>query len=201
MKLLVATHNQGKLAEYADLLDGTGVELLTLDMAGITHDIDETGSTFAENARLKAQGYARLTGLTTLADDSGLEVDALEGRPGVQTARYGGEGLTSRQRYERLLIEMADVPAEDRSARFRCVIALAAPNGDLYGTADGTLEGEIAEAASGDGGFGYDPVFWLPERGQTLAQLTPAEKHAISHRGQALRSISPLLHTVVGVHS
>lgn len=193
MKLLVATHNKGKLAEYEELLGDADVTLLTLDMAGVSEEIDETGDTFMENAILKAIGYARLTGLSTLADDSGLEVDALGGRPGVHTARYGGDGLTSAERYGRLLIELDGVPGEQRTARFRCAIVLASGKGDVLGTAEGTLEGAIASDARGEGGFGYDPVFWLAERQKTLAQLSSAEKHDISHRGQALRAIAPLL--------
>lgn len=193
MKLLVATHNKGKLAEYEELLGDADVTLLTLDMAGVSEEIDETGDTFMENAILKAIGYARLTGLSTLADDSGLEVDALGGRPGVHTARYGGDGLTSAERYGRLLIELDGVPGEQRTARFRCAIVLASGKGDVLGSAEGTLEGAIASDARGEGGFGYDPVFWLAERQKTLAQLSSAEKHDISHRGQALRAIAPLL--------
>ncbi len=124
MKLLVATHNKGKLAEYAELLGDADVTLMTLDMAGVSDEIEESGETFMENAILKAQGYARLTGLPTLADDSGLEVDALGGSPGVRTARYGGEGLNSAERYARLLAEMDGVPEDRRSARFRCAIVL-----------------------------------------------------------------------------
>lgn len=193
MNLLVATHNKGKLAEYAELLGDAGVTLLTLDMAGVSEEIEETGDTFMENAILKAVGYARLTGLPTLADDSGLEVDALGGRPGVHTARYGGEGLSSAERYTRLLDEMDGVPAEQRAARFRCAIVLASANGEVLGTADGTLEGAIATDVRGEGGFGYDPVFWLVESQKSLAELSSAEKHRISHRGQALRVIAPVL--------
>lgn len=198
MNLLVATHNKGKLAEYADLLGDSDVTLLTLDMAGISDEVEETGDTFMANAILKAQGYAKLTGLLTLADDSGLEVDALGGRPGVHTALYGGHGLSPAERYQRLLAELDGVPDEERTARFRCAIVLAGGKGEVLGTAQGTLEGAIATAAHGDGGFGYDPVFWLSGPQKTLAQLSPAEKHAISHRGQALRAIAPLLREVVG---
>lgn len=197
MDLLVATHNQGKLAEYADLLGEADVTLLTLDMAGISEEVAETGETFLANAVLKAQGYARQTGLLTLADDSGLEVDAMGGRPGVHTARYGGDDLSPVERYLRLLVELDGVPDEERSARFRCVIVLAGGDGSVLGTAEGTLEGAIATTARGGGGFGYDPVFWLPGRQKTLAQLSPAEKHAVSHRGQALRAIAPLLRSTL----
>ncbi|HIP70406.1 MAG TPA: XTP/dITP diphosphatase [Anaerolineae bacterium] len=192
-KLLVATHNQGKVREYAEMLADLQIEWLSLDDVGMGLDVEETGRTFRENAILKARAYAGETGLLTLADDSGLEVDALGGEPGVYTARYGGAGLTHEARYQLLLQNMADVPLPERTARFRCVIALAGPDGALLGVSDGVCEGLIGETAVGDHGFGYDPVFYLPERGLTMAQLDSAEKHQISHRGQALQSIEPLL--------
>jgi len=192
-KLLVATHNQGKVREYAEMLADLQIEWLSLDDVGMGLDVEETGRTFRENAILKARAYAGETGLLTLADDSGLEVDALGGEPGVYTARYGGAGLTHEARYQLLLQNMADVPLPERTARFRCVIALAGPDGALLGVSDGVCEGLIGETAVGNHGFGYDPVFYLPERGLTMAQLDSAEKHQISHRGQALQSIEPLL--------
>lgn len=195
--LLVATHNAGKAQEFAEMLPEMDVNWQTLDSAGIESDVEETGATFRDNAILKATSYARQSGLFTLADDSGLEVDALGGRPGVLTARYGGPGLTAEQRFRRLLAEMAMVQVDKRTARFRCVIALAAPDGTLLSTADGVCEGEIAVEPAGDGGFGYDPVFRLPERGATMAQLPPEEKHLISHRGEAMRKIAPLLREVL----
>lgn len=192
-KLLVATHNRGKVAEFADMLQDLEIDWLSLDDAGITHDVPETGHTFGENARLKAQTYAAMSGLLTLADDSGLEVDALGGAPGVYTARYGGAGLTHEQRYRLLLQNLANIPWEERRARFRCAIALAAPDGTLLAEADGVCEGFIAWEPAGDGGFGYDPVFYLPEYGQTMAQVSSATKHQISHRGRALRAIAAQL--------
>lgn len=192
-RLLVATHNQGKVAEYADILRHLGIDWLTLDEAGVKDEVDETGSTFHENAVLKAVAYARQAGLLTLADDSGLVVDALGGEPGVLTARYGGPGLSAAERYQRLLRHLNGVPAEQRTARFCCVVALVAPNGTLLGTAEGVCEGVIALEPAGAGGFGYDPVFYLPERGLTMAQLPPAEKHRVSHRGRAAQAIEPLL--------
>lgn len=191
--LLVATHNLGKVREYAEMLPGFDITWLTLDEAGITNDVIEDGLSFRDNAVLKAAAYARQSGFLTLADDSGLEVDGLDGRPGVQTARYGGPGLSPEQRYQRLMAELDATTPDLRSARFHCVIALAAPDGTILGTAGGVCEGEIARAPQGQGGFGYDPIFWLPERGMTMAQLTADEKHRISHRGQALRAIAPLL--------
>jgi XTP/dITP diphosphohydrolase len=190
--LLVATHNQGKVAELADMMQDLKVNWLSLDEAGVTMDVAETGRTFQANAELKATTYAAATGLLTLADDSGLEVDALGGEPGVYTARFGGVGLTPKERYELLLAKMGDIPWEQRTARFRCVVALAGENG-LIGTAEGSCEGMIAWEAAGEGGFGYDPIFYLPDRGVTMAQLTAAAKHQISHRGRAVAAIAPLL--------
>ena len=192
-RLLVASHNRGKVAEYAELLGDLRVGWLTLDEAGVTEDVPETEDTFRGNATLKATAYARQTGLLTLADDSGLEVDALGGQPGVWSARYGQPGFSSVDRYRLLLRNLAGVPWEQRTARFHCVIALAAPDGELLGTADGVCEGMIAYEPSGDGGFGYDPVFLLPERGLTMAQLPAAEKNRISHRARATMAIAPLL--------
>ena len=193
-RLLVATHNEGKVREYADILGDLGIEWLTLDAAGVANDVAETEDTFRGNAVLKATAYAQQTGLLTLADDSGLEVDALGGRPGVLSARYGGPGLSAVDRYQRLLGELRDVPAERRTARFHCVTALAAPDGALLATADGVCEGVIALGPSGDGGFGYDPVFFLPQYGQTMAQLDAGEKNRISHRGRAAAAIAPQIH-------
>ncbi len=195
-QVLVATRNTGKVAELADLLRDLDVAWLSLDEAGVAFEVEETGETFEENAVLKATTYAGATGLLTLADDSGLEVDALGGRPGVYTARYGGAGLTSIQRYERLLQELAGVPWKRRTARFRCMIALAGPDG-LIGTAAGVCEGRIAWEPAGSGGFGYDPVFYLPDQGLTMAQLPAEEKHKISHRGRAVAAVAPLLRRAV----
>lgn len=195
-KLLVATHNRGKVAEFADMLQDMEIAWLSLDDVGITHDVPETGQTFGENARLKAQAYATMTGLLTLADDSGLEVDALGGAPGVYTARYGGAGLTHEQRYRLLLQNLAGIPWEERRARFRCAIALATPDGTLLAEANGVCEGYIAWEPAGNGGFGYDPVFFLPDYGQTMAQVGSATKHQISHRGRALRAIEERLRSL-----
>jgi XTP/dITP diphosphohydrolase len=196
-KLLVATHNQGKVTEFAAMLTDLAIEWLSLDDIGWRQDVAETGVTFQENAVLKAQTYAQATGLLTLADDSGLQVDALNGQPGVYTARYGGAGLTHEGRYQLLLQNMQDVPWEQRTARFRAVIALAAPDGTLLGTAAGVCEGMIAWEPAGAGGFGYDPIFYLPDRGMTMAQVGPAVKHKISHRGRAMQAIESLLRQVL----
>src|SRR5262249_40232143 len=160
--LLIATHNQGKLREFRQLLNDLDLEITDLDAAGITHDVEETGVTFAENAILKAREYAELSGLLTWSDDSGLEVDALDGRPGVYSARYGGPGLTERQRYQLVLNELQAYPRQSWTARFRCVVALAMPNGDIH-TVDDTIEGIITDQPAGDHGFGYDPIFYVPE--------------------------------------
>jgi XTP/dITP diphosphohydrolase len=198
-KLLVATHNKGKIAELADMMQDLQLEWVGLDDVGITHDVEETGHTFAENAWLKAIAYAQQSGLLTLADDSGLEVEALNGEPGVYTARYGGTHLSHEQRYLLLLENMQQIPPGRRTARFRCVIAIANPAGEKLAEAQGICEGEIALAPAGNYGFGYDPVF-LPEgkNGYTMAQLPPAEKHPISHRGRAVAQVAQKLRQLLG---
>jgi XTP/dITP diphosphohydrolase len=195
-RLLVATRNSGKVSEFADMFADLQLEWIGLADLGLDLEVAETGETFCENAIIKATEYAAASGLLTLADDSGLEVDALDGRPGVHTARYGGAGLTPVQRYELLLVDMKGVPMADRSARFRCVIALSSGQG-ILGTVGGVCEGKIAERPAGIGGFGYDPVFYLPDQGQTMAELPAAEKHLISHRGKAIAEIAPLLRLVL----
>jgi XTP/dITP diphosphohydrolase len=195
-QLLVATHNEGKVAELSAMLSDLELTWLSLADLAISEAVAEVGDTFAENARLKAVTYAKAGRLLTLADDSGLEVDALDGRPGVQTARYGGAGLTAEARWQLLLREMRHVPWQSRTARFRCAIALAAPDGTLLGESEGVCEGFIALEPAGSGGFGYDPVFYLPDRELTMAQLAPGEKKEISHRGRAIRAIAPLLKKV-----
>ena len=196
MRVLVASHNPGKLKELAELLSGLPIEWVTLDDVGITHEIEETGDTFEANARLKAEGYARLSSLPTLADDSGLEVDALGGEPGVYSARYGGPGASDDDRYRLVLEKMKDVPQEKRGARFRCVIAVASPADGVF-TADGVVEGAIASEARGSHGFGYDPIFWMAEYRASLAELGPDIKNRISHRGRAIQAIRPRLERLV----
>jgi XTP/dITP diphosphohydrolase len=183
-RLLVATHNRGKILEYRALLSDLPLAVTWLDEQGITENVEETGATFAENACLKAAAYAQRTGLWTWADDSGLEVDALDGRPGVYSARYGGPGLSDADRYRRLLAELAAIAPEQRTARFRCVVALAIPGGPIY-TAEAAVEGLIVDAPRGAHGFGYDPVFFVPDQQRTMAELEPAIKNRISHRGRA----------------
>ena len=197
MKLLVATHNQGKVKEFSEMLADLDVAWLSLRDVGVVDDVEETGQTFRENAILKARFYAQVTGLLTLADDSGLEVDALGGRPGVYTARYGGKGLSHEARFRLLLRNMQAIAATERTARFRAVIVLVQPDGTIVGEAEGVCEGAIATEAAGEGGFGYDPVFYLPEWQITMAQVGSAVKHQISHRGRALQKIEPLLRTLL----
>jgi XTP/dITP diphosphohydrolase len=196
-KLLVATHNQGKVNEFAQMLADLDVTWLSLDDVGVMQDVAETGNTFRDNAILKAQAYALETGMLTLADDSGLEVDALGGQPGVYTARYGGKGLSPSERYHLLLANMRQVAPADRTARFRAAIVLAQADGTIVGEAEGVCEGLIATEPAGEGGFGYDPVFYLPEWGMTMAQVGSAVKHQISHRGQALKKIEPVLRVLL----
>ena len=192
MKLLIATRNRGKKREYAGLLQGLEVELIGLDDLGVTKTIKEDGASYTENALLKARGYAAATGLLTLADDSGLEVDALDGAPGVLTARYAGEGATDEHHYLLLLEQLKDVPHEHRTARFRCVVALAWSDGRVEIT-EGVCEGRITREPRGEHGFGYDPVFYVPEYGCTMAELPPEIKNRISHRARAATVASEIL--------
>ncbi len=193
MRLLIATRNRGKLREYRRLLEGLPLELVTLDDVDVDLDVEETGETFEANARLKAEAYARASGLPTLADDSGLEVDALGGAPGVRSARYGApEARSDEDRYRLLLRRLEGVPEEARTARFVCVVAFADPRAGVLRTARGTCEGRIARAPRGRHGFGYDPVFLLPD-GRTMAELSPEEKNRISHRARALEALRPWL--------
>ena len=185
-KLLIATRNAGKLRELSEILGGLPYRIVSLDDLGIGEEVDEKGATFAENAALKAEAYCRLGGVLTLADDSGLEVDALGGAPGVRSARYAGDGASDADRAALLLANLAGTPDAERSARFRCVIAVAAPGAPtrLY---DGVCEGRIAAEPRGEGGFGYDPVFCIPELGATMAELPSERKNRVSHRARAAR--------------
>lgn len=192
MKFILATHNPGKLREMSDILSHLGVEVVSPAEVGITVEVEETGTTFAENAMLKAKAICDASGLPAIADDSGLCVDALNGGPGVYSARYGGEGLDDRGRYMLLLNSMRGQTT--RAAHFACAIACAFPDGKTL-TAEGRCDGAIAFAPMGEGGFGYDPVFLVPEKGKTFGQLTAEEKSAISHRGKALRDFSGKLET------
>ena len=183
-KLLLATNNPGKVAEYRQLLADCGWELVAPDELGLSLSTEETGDTYEENARMKALKAAQVGGLHSLAVDSGLEVDALGGEPGPRAARFGGEGSTYQEKMSLLLEHLEGVPPRERGCRFVCVIAVADPQGGVR-LCRGECEGVVAEAPQGEGGFGYDPIFYLRERDLTMAQLSAEEKNAISHRGRA----------------
>ncbi|MCX8006545.1 MAG: XTP/dITP diphosphatase [Coriobacteriia bacterium] len=190
MRVVVASSNEGKVREIRHVLEPLGWEVVrAVDVGGRLIDVEETGETFLENALIKARAYAAAFGCPALADDSGLEVDALGGAPGVRSARYAGEPTDDAANNAKLLAELSDVPAPERTARFRCVLALAWPDGRVL-AADGVCEGSIGFEPRGTNGFGYDPLF-LPAAaaGRTMAQLSPDEKSAISHRGSALRAL------------
>jgi XTP/dITP diphosphohydrolase len=191
-RLLVATNNRGKLREYSELLKGLPLELTTLEGEGITEEVEESGSSLKQNAIQKATAYAKLSGLTTMADDSGLEVEALGGEPGPLSRRYAGENASDKERNDYLLAKLHDVPWEKRAARFRAVIAIASPDGKVK-TVEGVCEGIIAFDAKGEGGFGYDPIFYLPELDKYMAELTLAEKNKISHRAKAAQKARRIL--------
>jgi len=199
-KILVATTNPGKIAELRAMLEGD-IEWLSLaDCDGIG-EVEEDGVTFAENACKKAIGYAKATGLWTIADDSGLVVDALDGDPGVKSARFSGakdkdRTLLDHKNMAKVLELLKGVPREKRTAKFICHLCLASPDKILIET-EGTLEGFIAEEEIGQNGFGYDPIFFVPHLNKTVAQLTAKEKNAISHRGNAIRELKPLLHKLL----
>ena len=192
--LLLASANQGKLRELRTILEGLPVELAGLGDVGLGEppEVEETGDTFLENALLKARAYAAWSGLAAVADDSGLEVDALGGAPGVRSARYAGPGASDQANLDKLLAELADVPPERRTARFRCAAVLVDPVGGEW-HAEAAWEGRILEAPRGSGGFGYDPVF-LPDGWElTSAEVDQTTKDAASHRGQAFRALRPAI--------
>ncbi len=192
MKVLLATQNKGKVKELQDLLLVEDIEVLSLGDLGEWEDVEERGATFAENAAMKARIAAQRTGLVSLADDSGLEVDALQGAPGVYSARYAGEPKDDDKNNDKLLQELEGVPEEQRTGRFRCALVIACPTGEEYLT-EGTVEGRILNERRGKEGFGYDPLFYLPDFGRTMAQLNLSQKNKISHRAQAFRQAVPIL--------
>ena len=201
-RLVIATNNAGKLREFEQLLAGCGFELTTPSQLGVAFDPIESGSTFAENATIKAVEAMRLTGLPALADDSGLVIDYLGGRPGIFSARYAGgdrtaSDLSEQEQCEIVLRELAGVPEEQRTARFICVIAIALPVHEVQ-TVDGVFEGQIAQAPRGEYGFGYDPIFLVPELGMTSAELPPEQKNVISHRAQAALKACEVLRRMDG---
>lgn len=191
-KFVLATHNPGKLREMSEILSRLGVEVVMPADLGISVDVEETGTTFAENAMLKAKAICAAANLPAIADDSGLCVDALNGGPGVYSARYGGEGLDDKGRYTLLLNSLRGQGT--RAAHFESAIACAFPGGDTL-TAAGRCDGTIAFAPMGEGGFGYDPVFFVPALAKTFAQMTAEEKNKISHRGKALTEFVERLET------
>ncbi len=196
-KLLLATNNQGKVREYRSLFQNLSYALVTPLEVGITAVVEEVGGSLEENARLKATVLAGKSRLLTLADDSGLEVDALGGEPGPLSARYAGEGASDGDRVNYLLSRLKDVPGEKRSARFRCVLAIVTPDGKVE-FCSGECRGFIAFEPRGEQGFGYDPVFYLPELDKTMAELPLEIKNQVSHRGQAARKAYPVLERLRG---
>lgn len=205
IKILVATTNPGKLKELSEMLADLAGRIAWLSLRDFPEvpEVEEDGATFADNARKKALGYAAATGLWTLADDSGLVIDALDGAPGVLSARFAGEECAAgdrkaidRANYEKALRLLSNVPDEKRTARFVCHLCLAAPD-EILLEATGSVEGVIARAPVGESGFGYDPVFYVPALGKTAAQLDPDEKNRISHRGRAIAALLPRLTTLL----
>ena len=191
-QLIFATGNEGKLKEIRRILEDLDVEVLSLKEAGIQVEIEENGSTFTENAIIKATEIMKLTGLLTLADDSGLEVDCLNKEPGIYSARYLGETTSYDVKNKAILDRMKETQGNERSARFVCAIAAVFPDGTCLNTLE-TMEGQIADTITGTGGFGYDPIFYLPEYECTAAELSMDEKNTISHRGKALRKMKEKL--------
>jgi XTP/dITP diphosphohydrolase len=195
-QLLIATHNPGKVAEYQALLRDLPLVVTFLTELGITEEVEENEDTFEANAILKARSYAAMSGMWTWADDSGLEIDVLDGRPGVHSARYAGPGATDREKYEKILAELAPFPEVSWTARFRCVVAIATPGGKVN-TRSGAVEGKITNHPRGGNGFGYDPIFYLPDFGKTMAELHPEVKNNISHRAEAAALAKELLAKMV----
>ena len=191
-KIIFATGNEDKMKEIRRILADPSLEILSLKDAGIHADIDENGKSFEENAMIKAEAISKMTGEIVLADDSGLEIDYLNKEPGVYSARYMGENTSYRIKNQIILDRLHGVPDIVRSARFVCVIAAAFPDGRVE-TRRATIEGRIAQEPAGENGFGYDPIFYLPEKGKTTAQLSAEEKNEISHRGKTLRKIKEIL--------
>lgn len=191
-KIVFATGNQGKLREVKKILADLNVDIVSMKEEGIQIDVDENGTTFAENAQIKAAAIGAHTDAIVLADDSGLVIDALNGEPGIYSARYLGEDTSYRIKNQNLIDRLEGVPDEKRTARFVCAIAAALPDGTVLHT-EGTIEGIIGYEERGENGFGYDPIFYVPKLGKTTAELTDDEKNAISHRGSALEKMKVLL--------
>lgn len=191
-KLVLASTNKGKVVELKEILAGIPLEVVGLDGFPDAPQVEETGRTFMENAILKARTIGDFIGELTLADDSGLEVDALNGEPGIYSARYGQPGWSDRERYRFLLEKLQGIPLEKRTARFRCAAVLYDPNNNRIEQADGTVEGLIIDEPRGANGFGYDPVFYIPELNKTMAELSPEAKNRFSHRARAVEELIPI---------
>jgi len=191
-KLILATNNKDKIREISEILKDANIEILTASDFDGFPDVEETGTTLEENAILKANAIFERYGLPCIADDTGLEVDYLDGSPGVYSARFAGEGCSYADNNRKMLETLKGVPLEKRTAKFRTVIAFADKSGRIQ-TVDGTIEGVIASENRGGNGFGYDPVFYVIEAGACLAEMTADEKNAISHRGRAVRNIAPIV--------
>jgi XTP/dITP diphosphohydrolase len=199
-RLVLATRNRAKGIEMAAILADTGLEVLTLadfPESADAPDVEETGCTYAENAELKARAATALTRCAAIADDAGLEIDALGGQPGVYSRRFLGEETTFPQKVEQILRIMSGTPDTERGCRFVCAVAITTPGGDVY-HCRGVCEGRIAREQRGSYGFGYDPIFYLPTVGRHMAELLPAEKHRISHRGMALAGAKDVLRRIFG---
>jgi XTP/dITP diphosphohydrolase len=190
--IVLASRNKKKIAELKTLLADLPVHVLSLEDFPEIPEIKESGVTFAENAEIKAKTVAQATGLIAVADDSGLEVDALGGQPGVYSNRFVGPNATDRDKYMRILELLKDVPDEKRTARFRAAVAVATPEGEVV-VVEEACEGRIAREPRGEGGFGYDPIFFIPELGRTMAELSPEEKNQISHRGKAMKAAKEVI--------
>ena len=195
-RIIFATGNEGNMKEIRMILADLGVPVLSMKEAGVSADIVEDGKTFEENAAIKAETIRDLTGAIVLADDSGLEIDYLGGEPGIYSARYMGEDTSYDIKNQNLLDRLEGVPDEKRTARFVCAICAALPDGRKL-TTRGTIEGIIGHGISGENGFGYDPIFWLPEYGCSTAELSPEKKNELSHRGKALRAIKEQLREIL----
>ncbi|MCO5385839.1 XTP/dITP diphosphatase [Desulfosporosinus sp.] len=192
MRIILATQNKGKIRELQELLADEEIEVLSLQDIKDWEEVEENGETFADNASLKAKAAVKKTGLIALADDSGLEVDALDGAPGVYSARFAGEPKDDERNNDKLLQLLETVADDQRQARFRCALVVATPEGEEFLT-EGTVEGQILTQRRGTDGFGYDPLFFVPEYARTMAELTIAEKNKLSHRAQAFRKVIPIL--------
>lgn len=188
IKFVVASKNKGKINEIKEILKDFPFEVVSMEDVGICDDVEETGRTFEENSMIKAAEISKLSGEIVMADDSGLEVDYLDGAPGIYSSRFAGDNATDEQRTEKLLRMLEGVPFEKRHARFVCAISVVFPSGRKF-TVTGYREGYIAEKQAGSNGFGYDPIFFVPEFNKTTAQMEPEQKHKISHRGNALRAM------------